>query len=431
VASSPIVPENASGNAFRRLWRRPRYPGFVLTVVLSRTSGAMFNTAGVLLVLARTGSAPLAGATAAAALVPGALSGPVLGAWLDVARRRRVLIVSDQLLSVVALVVILALAGHAPGWTVPAVTVLYSVTRPLSSGSFFSALAEIAGAELLDQASAIEATSLNLSVIVGPALAGLLSAVIGVAPTIEAQAGLTVLVAVLVAINPAFEARPADRSASMSAALRTGLRATIREPVLLATSFCGSLAAFGWGLMLVGFPVYAVQQLHSRAHASGYLWAAVAAGSILGTFVLHGPPTLRRVGFSYGILGLSALLWPLAETLWAGIALIGMTGFLEGPAYSGTIALRQRHAPAAVRAQVMTTLTGVSGLTIAAGAALGGVVHDPLTLIVVFTVINLIAASSAIVRGRTLSERHVPVADSAGPDNPGTGDLDPHRLAGL
>ncbi len=332
----------------------------------------MFNTAGVLLVLDRTGSAPLAGATAAAAIVPGALAGPVLGAWLDVVRRRRVLIVFDQLLSVAALLAIVALAGHAPDWTVPTVTVFYSLTRPFSSGTFFSALAEIAGPELLDHASAVEATSLNLAVIIGPALAGALAGLIGVAPTVELQATLTVLVAVLVAINPAFEARSLDRSQSVSRALRTGLRALARERVLLATSLSGSLAAFGWGLMLVGFPVYAVQTLHSSAHASGYLWAAVAAGSILGTFVLHGPPGLRRVGFSYGILGLSALLWPLAGTLAVGIGLIGLTGFLEGPAYSGTIALRQRHAPPAVRAQVMTTLSGVSQLALAAGAALGG-----------------------------------------------------------
>ncbi len=389
---------SAAENGFRRLWRRPRYPGFVMTVSLARTSSFMFNTAGVLLVLERTGSAPLAGITAAAAVVPGALTGPVLGAWLDVAHRRRVLIVIDQLLSVAGLLGIVALAGHAPNWTVPAVTVAYSLTRPFSMGSFFSSLAEIAGPELLDHASAIEATSLNLAVIIGPALAGALAGIIGAAATVELQAGLTLLVAGLVAVNPAFEARPEERPPTVSNALRTGLRALSRERVLRATSVSSSLAAFGWGLMLVGFPLYAVQMLHSPAHTSGYLWAAVAGGSILGTFVLHGPPGLRRVGLSYGILGLSALLWPLAGTLAVGIMLIGLTGFLEGPAYSGTIALRQRHTPPAGRAQVMTTVASISALTLSAGAALGGAIHDPRTLIMVFIAVNLVAAAAAIAR---------------------------------
>jgi MFS family permease len=385
-------------SAFRQLWRRPRYPGFLLTVLLARISGSMFNTAGVLLVLTRTHSAPLAGVTAAAGVVPAAVSGPLLGAWLDVARRRRVLIVLDQLLSVAGLLAVVALAGHAPNWTVPAVTVLYSLTRPFSQGSFFSALADIAGAELLDQASTIEATNLNLSIIVGPAMAGALAGVIGAPQTVELQAALTVVVAALVAINPAFEARPADRPNSVSHALRTGLHALRRQRVLLATSFSSSLAAFSWGLMLVGFPLYAAQTLHTAAHASGYLWGAVAGGSILGTFVLHGPPALRRVGVSYGVLGLSALLWPLAATLAVGIALIGFTGFLEGPAYSGTIALRQRHAPPAVRAQVMTTVASISQLMLSAGAALGGAIHHPMTLILLFVAVNLIAAAGAVSR---------------------------------
>lgn len=396
---------NVSESNFGRLWRRPGYLRFVLTVSLSRTSATMFNTAGVLLVLVRTGSAPLAGATAAAAVVPSAVAAPLLGAWLDIARRRRVLIVFDQLLSVVALLAIVALAGHGPDWTVPTVAVFYGITRPFSAGSFFSALAEIAGPELLDQASAVEATSLNLAVLVGPALAGVLVGVIGAAPTVELQAGLTTLVGVLIAIDPAFEARAVDRSDSVKQALRTGLEALRRERVLLASSLSSSLAAFGWGLMVVGFPLYAVQTLHGRAHASGYLWAAVAAGSILGTFILHGPPRLRRVGFSYAILGLSALLWPLAGTLIIGVLLIGVTGFLEGPAYSGTIALRQRHVPAAVRAQVLTTISGVASLTLAAGAALGGAIQDPLTLILVFTAINLVAALAAIAGDAHLSGR--------------------------
>ncbi len=360
----------------------------------------MFTTAGVLFVLARTGSAGLAGLTAAAAVVPGALSGPFLGAWLDVAHRRRVLMVVDQMLSVAGLLGLVALAGHAPNWTNPVVTIFYGVTRPQTSGSFLSAMAELAGAELLDQASAIEATTLNASVIVGPALAGVLVGVVGATATIEIQAALTVLVAVLFAINPAFEARAPEQADSVTHALSTGVRALVHDRILFAVVFSSSLAAFGWGLMLVGFPLYAVRTLGSPAHTSGYLWAAVAAGSILGTFVLHAPPRLRRVGISYGILGLSALLWSLAGTLIVGILLIGLTGFIEGPAYSGSIALRQRHAPPMLRAQVTTTVGGVVALAVATGSVLGGAIHDPLALILSFVGINLIAAAWCVTMDR-------------------------------
>jgi MFS family permease len=388
--------------ALAELLRRPGYPGFVLTVGLARASSLMFNTSGVLLVLARTGSAPLAGATAAAAVLPAALSGPLIGAWLEVAERRRVLIVLDQLVSVAGLLAIVALAGHAPNWTVPAVAVLYSVTRPFSSGSFFSALAEIAGSELLDAASAVEASSLNLAVIVGPALAGALAGATSAAIAIEVQAALTVVVAFLIAINPAFEARPEHRAESAMHALRDGTRALVQNRVLRATATASTLAAFGWGLMLVGFPLYAAHSLHEGANAGGYLWAGIAVGSILGTFILRGNASGRRVGSSYAILGLSALAWPLAHAFALAFALVTLTGFLEGPAYSGTIALRQRHTPAALRAQVITTISGLATVALAAGAALGGAVDQFLPLVLAFTAINAFAALAASRMGTPL-----------------------------
>lgn len=104
----------------------------------------------------------------------------------------------------------------------------------------------------------------------------------------------------------------------------TGFGALARLPVLRTTAIASSLATFGWGLMLVGFPLYAVRMLHAPAHTSGYLWAAVAGGSILGTFGWRGDCSLRR-------------------------------GSLP-----------------AVRAQVMSTLVSFGGVALAAGARRSG-----------------------------------------------------------
>ena len=79
-----------------------------------------------------------------------------------------------------------------------------------------------------------------------------------------------------------------------------------------------------------------------------------------------------------------------------GCLLILVTGFLEGPAYSGTIALRQRLTPPAIRGQVLTTLSSVGMVAASAGAAIGGLVHDVTAPIVGFTVINLLAAAIAV-----------------------------------
>jgi MFS family permease len=386
---------SASQPGYAALLRRPGYLGFVVTVLITRVSTSMFLTTGVLIVLVRTHSAALAGATFAAGTVSWAISSPVLGAWLDVARRRRRLIVLDQLLSVLGLVALDVLAGHAPGATLALAAVVTSVTNSFSIGSFSSALVEVAGEELLDRASAIEATSLNLSYVIGPALAGLLAGLIGAGDAILAQAALTLLAAGLIAVNPVFEARPEGRRPRAREALRQGLRGIAANPMLVRVGAATVLAEFGWGLMAVGFPLYAARTLHAGAHAAGYLWAGLATGSVLGTFLIPGAASLRRAGLSYAAVGLSALLWLLAGVLAAGIALVTITGLVEGPAFSSMIALRQRHAPAAHRAGVLSTVSAAMLVSTSAGSAVAGLADQPVALTLTFTAVNLAAGSIA------------------------------------
>jgi MFS family permease len=322
----------------------------------------------------------------------------VLGAWLDVVSRRRLLIVIDQLTSVVALIAMVLLAGHAPAWSLLAAAMLLGITRPFSTGSFASALSSLAGPELLDRASAIEASSMNLGVVIGPALAGALAGITGAAHVVELQAALSVVVAAAIAFSPAFEARGPERAESIGHALREGTRALLRIPMLRDTAIASMLANLSWGLMLVAFPLYAAGALHTGSNASGYLWAALGGGSIIGTFLLPGTPTRGRIARSYLALALSALLWLLAGSLVAGFALVLVSGVAEGPAYSGTVAMRQRHAPPGARTQTLNTMQGLNQLTMSVGSVLGGVLHHPSVAIGAFCVLNLLAA--AVVAGR-------------------------------
>src|SRR6266540_227890 len=80
------------------IWRLPGYGGFFLAATLGRVADEMLAIAVVLLVLDRTSSPALAGATVAAASLPSVLTGPVLGAWLDRTRHRRAALAANQAL---------------------------------------------------------------------------------------------------------------------------------------------------------------------------------------------------------------------------------------------------------------------------------------------------------------------------------------------
>src|SRR4051794_22260790 len=158
---------------------QPGYSRFLGAATLARLSDEMFGVGVVLLVLERTGSAALAGATVAAITLPSAITGPLLGAWLDVTGRRRGLMVFDQLVITATLVGLVLLAGHGPDVLLPLLALAAGVTYPLSFGGFTSLIPVLVPEELLPPANAIEASSFNFALVIGPALAGAIAALAG------------------------------------------------------------------------------------------------------------------------------------------------------------------------------------------------------------------------------------------------------------
>src|SRR3954454_24589074 len=162
--------------AIQALRRSHGYSQFVVAATFSRLADEMFAVGVVLLVLERTGSPSLAGATIAAATLPGMLSGPVIGAWLDRTGRRSLIYKVDRLLLGAVLLAILAAAGHTANFVVPLLAFITGLTLPVTVTGFTSMIPLIVVEEILPSANAVEAASLNVALIGGPALAGIVAA---------------------------------------------------------------------------------------------------------------------------------------------------------------------------------------------------------------------------------------------------------------
>ena len=211
----------------------------------------------------------------------------MLGAWLDRAGdRRRQAMILDQVLAATSLVGIVLLAGNAPDWTVPAVALVAGITWPLSFGGFTSLIPVIVPDELLAQANALEATSFNLAIIAGPALAGTISAVWSPAASLLTEAVLTLAAIVLIARVAAMDAAPTASTLPVKTIVRAGLLHLVRTPVLRGVSASGALALGGLGLLTVAFPFLAADELGADRSVAGYMWAAFASGSMIGALLL-------------------------------------------------------------------------------------------------------------------------------------------------
>jgi predicted MFS family arabinose efflux permease len=369
----------------------------------------------VLLIFERTHDLALAGFVAGAASLSGAITGPFLGGWLDIADSRRRLLVLDQLVTAVSLAILLALAGHAPNWLLPIAALVYGSTAPLSAGAFSALLPEVAGRDLLDIANAFEGASINAAFIVGPALSGLLAATAGPATAIEVQIGLGFVLALLIAGDETFERRPDHGEARPEGVLHAvsqGLSATWRIKALRWNMVIDCFYVLAWGTLNVGFPAYAVA-VGGAAHDAGYMWAVIAAGSLLGGFALRRRGEAHAQGLFIGgyllAMAASAAAWPLAGGLGLALALILLTGVLDGPGLVGLISIRQRVAPAHVRAQIFTTATSLHSASFAAGAAGAGLLHRAFgTNAIIFAFAGLIVVAALIAMVSQYEQDAVP-----------------------
>jgi MFS family permease len=366
-------------DSLSRLRAQPGYLKFLSAATLARVSDEMFSVGVVLLVLERTGSAGLAGATVAAITLPSLVSGPLLGAWLDLTGRRRTLMVIDQVVIACVLVALVALVGHAPAWLIPLAVIPAGITYPLSFGGFTSMIPSLVPGELLPPANAVETTSFNAALVVGPALAGTLSAVAGPEAPLLVEAALALAALALIVRIPGLDSRPErpDGGTLLSIAA-DGLRQIVAVPQLRGVTAAAAIGLGGLGLLTVAFPLFAVEHLGVERSAAGYMWAAFAVGSTLGALSLvrvqRRFPAERIVLTGYAVFGLLMLSWPLAGSLPLFLCLVALAALVDGPALAAQFAVRQQYVPPSLYGQVFTTAVGLKVGSFAAGAGLAGVV---------------------------------------------------------
>jgi predicted MFS family arabinose efflux permease len=406
--------------SLQRLRAQPGYLSFVSAATLARVSDEMFSVGVVLLVLDRTGSAELAGFAVAAITLPSLISGPLLGAWLDLTGRRRKLMVLDQLLIASMLVVLVLLVGNAPDWTVPLVVVVAGLTYPLSFGGFTSLIPAIVPEDLLAPANALETTSFNSALVIGPALAGTISAAVDPAASLLVEAGLALVALVLILRIPHLDSGGSRSGGTLVGVALQGLRQIFVVPELRGITAAGAIGMAGLGLLTVTFPLFAVEHLGGERSYAGYMWAAFAAGSTLGALTLvrlqRRVPPERIVVVGYAAFGAVMLTWPLAGSLPALLALIAVAALADGPALAAQFAVRQQVVPPSLYGQVFTTAAGLKVGSFAVGAALAGLVATGLgsaEAMLVAAGVQVLAAATGLALMRTGS-RTVSQASAGG-----------------
>lgn len=352
---------------------------YYLAATCARSGDEMVAVAVVLLVLDRTGSAPLAGAVIAAYTLPTVLSGPVLGAWLDRTRRRRAALAGNQLVLGLVMLGLLGALGAAPPAAVLGLAAAVGLTVPMTSGGFTSLLPRFVPAAALPRAHAIEGVTFHVAAILGPASAATLAVLLSPAAAVLAIAGfaalsLLALTGLPAAVNAPVRPEPGSAGGLLKA-VGSGLTHLARTPQLRSATAATTVALAGFGMLVVALPLHA-EALAGEAAMGGYLLAAVEVGAVVTALAWgrwHGRWRPERVVLATLVAGGATLLgWPLATSFAVLFGLALATGLAQGAGMPALFTTRQRYTPPSRYGQISTTGASLKLGGYAAGAALGG-----------------------------------------------------------
>jgi MFS family permease len=316
------------------------------------------------------------GAAVAAYTLPGAVGAIVLRRWLH-GRPGTGLVIANAVLRAAALGLAgcLALAGLLDP---PAYVALLGASSLLTAWGVagkYTLIADLFPADQRVAGNTVFSLADQLSLMIGPALAGVLTALAGPAIVIVLDAASWALLAVSYAGAARF-LRSATPQTPPPPDTPKGGWALIRSvPVLgglLALTFVFYLL---YGPLEVALPVHVALDLHGSAALLGLYWAVFGVGAIGGEL---SAPYLRRWPVwpvMTGIVlawGLALLPLGLPAPLWAGLAAFFAGGLIFGPWMSLSMGVFQDASPPGTLAQVLAARSSLLILAGPIGTAFGG-----------------------------------------------------------
>jgi MFS family permease len=355
----------------------PNYRRYLGGQSISLVGTWMQMTAQSWLVLRLTGSAVAVGVIVALQTIPVLVLGPYGGVIADRVDKRRLMIVLQAVMGVLALVLgLLTVAGVVKVWEIGVLAALLGLNNAFENPARQSFMLELVGAEHLRNAVSLNSTMVNVARMIGPAVAGLLIAGVGDGVCFLLNAGSFAAVVYSLVTMDDTALSPVPPAPRARGQLREGLAYVRRTPGLGVPLLMMALVGCLTYEFQVSLPYMASRGLHAGADGFGFMTAAMGAGAVIGGLVVA---TAGRTGIRPLVLaclgfGVTMTLAALAPSL--GLELIAL--MLAGAASvsvmtTGNSTLQLRSEPT-MRGRVMSLwFVAFQGSTPIGGPVVGAV----------------------------------------------------------
>jgi MFS family permease len=324
-------------------------------------------------VYTQTHSALLVGLLGAVELIPLVAASLLGGAVADRVDRRTLLLLDQVgLVLTAAALALAAWLGHPPLVVVYALAALLAGFTALQSVASTAIVPGLVAPEQLRSALALNYGLSTLTMVVGPALGGILIAGAGLpwAYAVDAlSCAAMVLAMVAMTPQPPTYAGPHER---LRRSIAEGLR-YVRGNQALLGSFAIDLVAMIFGMPRALFAVLSVSVYHAGAAGAGALYSSVAFGATVAAMTtgwLHGVNRLGRVVVAAVIAwGVAVALAGLAGSLWVAAALFALAGAADSISAVCRSTINQTVTPDHMRGR----MSAVFSLVVSGGPRLGDI----------------------------------------------------------
>lgn len=304
--------------------------------VLSLTGTWLQGIAQSWLVLELTHSAFKLGLVAMAQFLPMLLLSLYAGTLVDRYKKRNILLVSQGLLLLLALILAILTQTHwVSFWHILLLALALGVINTIAVPARQSFFIELVGKEDFLNAIALNSSIFNLSRILGPAIGGLLIGWVGLAPCFYINAASYVPVLITLLMIPAGVGAMAKKKPQSLRLIYVGIlqglryirrRDALRLPILLLAVV--SAFTMNFNIMI---PLFAQNNLGQNATGYGFLMTIMAIGSFLGSLSLatrgkDQPRFWQILGASFGMSATVLLMGFLGNYLLAALTILA-TGY--------------------------------------------------------------------------------------------------------
>ena len=307
----------------------PNYRRYYGGQAISLAGTWMQMTAQAWLVLTLTHSSTALGVVIGLQTLPVLLLGPYGGVIADRVDKRRLMIILQSAMGVQALILgVLTVTGVVQYWQIGVLAALLGLNNAFENPARQSFMLEMVGPEYLRNAVSLNSVLVNTARVIGPAVAGILIATVGIGVCfLLNSASFAAVVASLIRMDRS-ALSPSTPTPRAKGQLREGLRYVRRTPDLAVPLLMMAVAGCLTYEFQVTLPVMATRGLHVGATGFGFMTAAMGLGAVAGGLLvaargktgLHAL-TLAATGFG-GALALATVAPSLPLEL-AALALVG------------------------------------------------------------------------------------------------------------